>query len=137
MDPQSLAYALVQVIHNFGAAAVTGGAAAGLALHLGGRAPPRGLGWLVLAGWAAQAVSGAGFGAVSLQTYGQLPDLHRIALAALTIKVACAAAGCGLAALWLWQGGGWTIAVRRAVWAVLFALAATALTAAAFLRWFA
>lgn len=137
MDPQNLAYALVQAIHNFGAVAVLGGAVAGATLHRGGRAPPRGLGWLVLAGWGAQAASGAGFGAVSFLAYGRLPDLHAIAAGALVLKLACAAGGFALAALWLRCGRGWTIAARRRAWSALAALAATALTAAAFLRWFA
>ena len=137
MDLQNLAYALVQVVHNFGAVAVLGGAVAGALLHRGGRPPPRGLGWLVLAGWGAQAASGAGFGAVSFLAYGRLPDLHAIAAGALAVKLACAAGGVALAAWWLRSGCGWTLATRRRAWAALAGLAAAALTAAAFLRWFA
>jgi hypothetical protein len=137
VDPQNLAYALVQVVHNFGAVAVSAGGAAGYLLQRFGLPPPRRLGWLVFAGWIAQAASGAGFGTVSLLAYGQLPDLHDIAAVALGLKVLCATAGFVLTALWLRLGTGWTVARRRAVWAGLAGLAALALTAAAFLRWFA
>lgn len=137
MDPQNLAYALVQVAHNFGAVAVLGGALVGVARQEGGRVPARGLGWLVLFGWAVQAGSGAGFGAVSWLAYGRLPDLHAIAAGALALKLACATGGFVLAALWLRFGRGWTQATWRRTWGALAALAATALTAAAFLRWFA
>lgn len=137
MDPQNLAYALVQVIHNFGAVAVLGGALAGYARHRIGQGPWRGLGWLVIAGWAAQAASGAAFGTVSYLVYGQLPELHPIAAVALALKMVCATGGLVLAAFWLWRGAEWLPSRQGRAWAALVALAATALTAAAFLRWFA
>ena len=74
VDVQNLGYALTQVVHNFGASAVIGGAIASLWL-----APrpemDRSLGWLVLSGWAAQMASGATFGAISFYYYGQFPDI--------------------------------------------------------------
>jgi hypothetical protein len=135
VDTQNLAYALIQVIHNFGAAAVVGGA---VAACWPVRAEPnrRRLAWLVLAGWATQAASGAGFGTISYAYYGQFPDIHGIAVAALGVKMSCAAAGFALAAAYLRLEGGWSERGRSAAWLVLVALAATALTAAAFLRWF-
>lgn len=136
MDLQNLAYALVQVAHNFGAVAVTGGAAAAFVRLRAGAAPPPSLGWLVLAGWAAQALSGAGFGAISYAYYERFPDLHGIAVIALAIKVGCAAAGFIAAASWLKSSGRWSAARSRSVWGGLVALAAVALTSAAFLRWF-
>ncbi|MCO5108486.1 MAG: hypothetical protein M9907_15605 [Burkholderiaceae bacterium] len=136
MSAENLAYAVVQVVHNFGAAAVVGGAVGALWLAGGDPGRQRGLAWLVLAGWAAQAASGASFGAVSLHYYGQFPDIHGIAVAALRIKVACALAGFVLAALWLRRAAGWSEAARRRAWKGLAALAAVALAAAAFLRWF-
>lgn len=137
MDPQNLAYALVQVAHNFGAVAVTGGAVAGwLALRRDAAHGPA-LVWLVLAGWAMQAASGAGFGLISLAWYGQFPDLHGIAVAALLIKLSCATAGLILGALLLKFSGSWSAGRRRQAWGGLVGLAATALSAAAFLRWFA
>jgi hypothetical protein len=90
VDPQNLAYALVQLAHNFGAVAVTGGAVAGWLRQRHGLAPAAGLIWLVLAGWLLQAASGASFGLISFAWYGQFPDLHGIAVAALMIKLSCA-----------------------------------------------
>ncbi len=136
MDPQNLAYALVQLAHNFGAVAVTGGAVAGWLIQRRDT-PPRALVWLVLAGWALQAASGAGFGLISLAWYGQFPDLHGIAVAALVIKLSCATAGLLLAMLLLKFSGAWPPARHRHAWSGLVGLAATALSAAAFLRWFA
>lgn len=136
MDLQNLAYALTQVAHNFGAVIVSGGATAAYAGLRADAARPRRLAWLVLAGWAVQAVSGAGFGAISYAAYGSFPDLHGIAVAALIVKIGCAAGAFALTALYLRLGAGWSTASCRRAWAVLVALAASALVAAAFLRWF-
>lgn len=136
MDPQNLAYALVQLAHNFGAVAVTGGAVAGWLIQRRDT-PPRALVWLVLAGWTLQAASGAGFGLISLAYYGQFPDLHGIAVAALVIKLSCATAGMLLGMLLLKFSDAWSAARHRHAWSGLVGLAATALSAAAFLRWFA
>lgn len=136
MDLQNLAYALVQVVHNFGAVAVAGGAVAALALLHAGAAVPRWLGGLVLAGWAMQIASGAGFGAISYAWYGKFPDIHGIAVVALGIKMVCAASGAMLAAAYLRYAAGWSVARCRKAWIGLLALSATALSAAAFLRWF-
>lgn len=137
MDPQNLAYALVQVAHNFGAVAVTGGTVAGWMIHRRNAAQPTALVWLVLAGWTLQAASGAGFGLISLAYYGKFPDLHGVAIAALVVKLSCATAGLVLSLLFLKFAGGWSAARRSYVWSALAGLAATALSAAAFLRWFA
>lgn len=137
MDPQNLAYALIQLAHNFGAVAVTGGAVAGWVTQRHDPGQATRLVWLVLAGWALQAASGAGFGLISLAYYGQFPDLHGIAVAALVIKLSCATAGLLLAILLLRFSGAWSAARRQHAWSGLVGLAATALSAAAFLRWFA
>lgn len=137
MDTQDLGYALTQVVHNLGAVSVTGGAAAARGLAVAGpQRTWRLLAALVLAGWAAQALSGACFGTISYLSYGRFPDIHGIAIAALTLKVICAAAGFSLAALYLWREAGWPETHRRRAWSAQLALALTALTAAAFLRWF-
>ena len=134
MDLQNLAYAAIQVVHNFGAVAIIGGAACGLWSGPGRMRKP--LAWIVLAGWAAQAMSGGAFGAVSWHYYGRFLDIHGIAVAALLIKMACAATGFLLAAAYLYRGVGWSELAQQSVWRALAALGATALTAAAFLRWF-
>lgn len=137
MDWQNLAYAVVQLAHNFGAVAVTGGAVAGWMKHRSGALPPTALGWLILAGWALQAASGAGFGLISFAYYGRLPDLHGVAVVALLIKLGCATAALVLSMLLLKFAGAWSVARRSYAWRALVGLAATALSAAAFLRWFA
>lgn len=134
MDLQSLSYAVVQVIHNFGAVAVVGGAIGAIGLGTGQQS--RLLAWTVLLGWMAQGLSGGGFGAISWFYYARLPDIHGVAVAALLIKVLCAATGFTLAALYLYRGAGWSDRAQRLIWTVLALLAMVALTAAAFLRWF-
>ncbi|QLQ24694.1 MAG: hypothetical protein HZT41_07360 [Dechloromonas sp.] len=137
MDPQNLAYALIQLVHNFGAVAVVGGAVAARWLARDAPATQRRLAWLVLAGWLAQAASGAGFGAVSFLFYGRFPDIHAIARVALLLKMACAASGILLAAGYLKRAADWLPARRDTVWTLLLVIAVTALASAAFLRWFA
>jgi len=137
VDTQNLAYALVQLAHNFGAVAVTGGAVAAWMIHRRDAAQPTALVWLVLAGWTLQAASGAGFGLISFAYYGKFPDLHGVAIVALVVKLSCATAGLVLSMLLLKFAGGWSAARRRDIWSALVGLAATALSAAAFLRWFA
>lgn len=134
MDLQNLSYAAIQVVHNFGAVAVVGGAVCALWSRLAG--PRKTLAWIVLWGWAAQAASGGAFGAVSWLYYRHFPDIHGIAVAALLLKMACAAAGFMLAGVYLYRGLGWSERAQQTAWRALAVLAATALSAAAFLRWF-
>ena len=135
MWSENLAYALPQVVHNFGAAAVLGGAVFVLwpALRL---QDGRTFAWLILVAWGAQIISGGLFGVTSLYYYGETPDLSRIAMTALGIKVAAAITGFLLAAFYLTRGKRWGSAGVKRSFQALAALAATALTAAAFLRWF-
>lgn len=136
MDWQSLSYAAIQVAHNFGAAAVVGGSLfTRWPTHLGSEIQ-RKLAWLVLAGWTVQGASGGAFGAASYFWYGQFPDIHGLAIAALLIKIVCAVAGFLLAAAYLLYAVNWDETGRRRTWAGLLALGVTALAAAAFLRWF-
>ena len=134
---ENLAYALTQVAHNFGAVAVVGGALLGrwplAALPL----VRRKLTWLILTGWILQCGSGAAFGTISYIYYGQFPDLHAIAFAALLVKMACALGGIGLAAAFLRYQGGWPEQRLEWIWSGLIIVGVTALSAAAFLRWFA
>lgn len=136
MDLQNLAYALTQVAHNFGAAAVVAAPLfARWPLRLQEPARHR-LAWLVLAGWLVQGTSGAGFGAISYAYYGAFPDIHGIAVAALLLKMACAAGGVVLAAVMLRYAARWPEQWHDRAWGALLLLGVTALTAAAFLRWF-
>ena len=136
IDLQDLCYALVQVMHNFGAAAVVGGAAFMLYLAPQPATLQRKFAWLVGFGWGTQALSGMLFGASSHYYYGKFQDLHGIAIAALIVKMLCAASGLSMVALYLHYADGWADRQRRIAWQILFALGATALAAAAFLRWF-
>ncbi len=137
MDVQDLGYALTQVVHNFGAVAVTAGAAAGRWIRSSTTSDlTRRFAWLVLGGWVAQAISGATFGAISYASFGQFPEIHGIAMAALSVKITCAVAGIGLCALYLAREPNWTQTQRGDAWTALLTFAAAALCAAAFLRWF-
>ena len=137
MDAQNLGYALVQVIHNLGAVSVTGGAAAARGLSFAEpQATHRKLARWVLGGWLAQGVSGTCFGAISYASYGRFPDIHGIAIGALLLKMACAAVGFSVTVLYVARETRWSAPSRRRAWTIQFALALTALVAAAFLRWF-
>lgn len=136
MDWQSLLYALNQIVHNFGAVAVVGGALLGrwpVHVELARRRP---LAWLVLAGWIVQGLSGAGFGAISFAYYGQFPDIHGIAMVALAVKMSCTTTGVLLTAYWLRFGDKWSERSREWLWSLLMLLAVAVLSAAALLRWF-
>lgn len=135
MSLENLAYATVQVAHNFGAAAVMGSSVFALWPERREENIRRKLAWLALSGWGMQAASGGGLGAVSFYYYGEFPDIHGIAIAALAIKVGCAISGFLLAAAYL--RGDWREQQRLAAWRAQIAFGAMALSAAAILRWFA
>jgi hypothetical protein len=82
-------------------------------------------------------MSGAGFGAVSYYYYQTFPELHGVAFTALLIKILCAAGGVVIAVKYLRQSATWTPKRRRSAWGLLSLLGVTALSAAAFLRWYA
>lgn len=136
MSLQDLGYAIVQVAHNFGAVAIVGGAAFMLYMAPQPVTLQRKFIWLVGIGWGIQALTGMAFGAISYYYYGKFPDIHGIAIAALAVKMLCAVSGLSIVALYLGYAGGWADRQRHMVWQILFALGATALAAAAFLRWF-
>ena len=135
MWDENLAYALSQVVHNFGAVGVVGGALFALwpvpRLEYG-----RAFARLILVAWGAQIASGGLLGVTSRHYYGETPDLSSIALAALAVKVAAAAAGFVLAAVYLLRGREWGRASVKRTFNSLAWLGVVALTAAAFLRWF-
>jgi hypothetical protein len=132
---QNLLYATVQAAHNFGAVAAVGGSAAGVALKE--PAARRKLAKVTSAGWLTQALSGACFGAVSYYYYHRFPDLGEISIGALTLKMACVTAALALFAFYFMWGRRWPGEARATfVWPASLALAVTALTAAAVLRWF-
>jgi hypothetical protein len=136
MDLHNLAYALPQVVHNFGAVAVVGGTIFAHWPQSATHVARRRFAWVVLVGWLLQGVSGAGFGAISYAYYGLFPDIHGTALIALFLKMACALGGLVLSVVILRYQQTWPEQRLYAVWKVLMLLAVTALTAAVFLRWF-
>ena len=136
IDLQDLSYAVAQVVHNFGAATIVGSAAFMLYMAPQPASLQRKFAWLTGFGWSAQVLSGMGFGAISHYYYGKFPDLHSIAIAALIIKILCTMSGLAMVALYLRYADDWADRQRNVVWRILFELGATALTAAAFLRWF-
>lgn len=133
---ENLAYALVQLVHNFGAAAVTGGAIAAWWPSPQPAHAQRRLAWLVATAWIAQAASGALFGVVSFAWYGQFPDIAPLARVALAVKVLCAFGGIVLVTALLSRGRHWTETARLRAWRALAGFGVVALAAAAFLRWF-
>lgn len=133
--PENLAYALVQIAHNFGAAAVVGGTLFWLwpqpqTDHA------RNFAWIILAGWSVQIASGILFGITSLHYYGETPDLSATAMTALVIKVCSAATGFLLGAWYLARGKDWDSLQTKRLFRIQAGLAVLALTAAALLRWF-
>jgi hypothetical protein len=140
---QNLIYALVQVIHNFGAATVVGTAAAALWLLRRDAGPVRNdtavqyrLAMLAAAAWALQAASGALFGITTYYFEGHLPDIHGIAVDALLIKICCAFVGFVLAVICIKSHSDWPKNRQLLVWRVLMVIGAVALGSAAFLRWY-
>lgn len=131
---QNLSYSVIQVVHNFGAVATVGGSV--IATRVRDNITRRRLAKIVLTGWVTQAVSGATFGMVTYYFYHQLPDISGIAVDALGIKMVCASLGILLLAAYLWQDGQWTVQVKSRAWISSSALAITAISGAAFLRWF-
>jgi hypothetical protein len=133
---QNLIYALIQVIHNFGAVTLVGAAASAIWLVHGNAVVRRRLSYLTAVAWAVQAASGVMFGAVTYYFEKHLPDIHGVAVDALLVKMACAAAGFVLALSYAKFNSGWSATKQRFVWHTLLALGAIALASAAFLRWF-
>jgi hypothetical protein len=133
-DVHNLAYTVVQVVHNFGTVIVMGGYITTLIF----RADEIRLktAWVSLAGWAIQGISGASFGAVSYYFYHQFPDIGLIGKSALALKIFCVGAGFALTGIYILNEKKWSQKIKDLEWFTAAALAATALTAAAILRWF-
>lgn len=131
---QNLSYAVIQVVHNFGAVAVVGGAL--FALWWQENAMRRKLAFLTLGGWITQAASGATFGMTTYYYHHQLPDISGIATYALGIKMICATLAILMLATFIWRGERWAEQRIRNMWMTSSALGITALSSAAFLRWF-
>ncbi len=132
---QNLSYSVIQVVHNFGAVATVGGSFA--AIRFRDVITRKKLAALALGGWATQAASGAAFGGVSYYFYGRFPDISGIAANALVVKMVCAATGFLLLAGYLFKSDSWPASRINLAWVASCVLAVTAISSAAFLRWFA
>ena len=130
------AYALVQVAHNLGAVAVVGSPAAAWLWLREQRVVPTLLAWFTASGWLVQLLSGIGFGLTSYLSRGELPEVTGVALFALYVKVSCAAAGLALSGFYLLAPLRRREQTQRGLWPSLFVIGITALSGAAFLRWF-
>lgn len=130
-----LPYALVQVAHNLGAAAVVAPAVGALWLAPEAAVTRRRLAWLSTGAWALQGATGAGFAAVSWFGKGALPEVGGVALWALGLKIGCTGVGfaSGLALL---RRRAVTPAALTRLWGVSLAAGLGALLGAAFLRWY-
>jgi hypothetical protein len=131
---QDLIDALIQVIHNMGATAIVGIGFYGVFYTKAN--PGARLALAQAIAWMIQGLGGAAFGFTTYWFYGHLPDIHGVAVLALFLKMGCVVLGFLLTisyALWRYQ---WSPERRCLVWSSSFALGVTALTSAAFLRWF-
>lgn len=133
---QNFIYALIQVIHNFGAVTVLGTAASALWLAHGSAKVRHRLSFLTALAWAVQAVTGLMFGATTYYFEKNLPDIHGIAVDALVIKIICAVTGFILAIVYLKSHSGWSADKQSFAWRISLVLGVVALSSAAFLRWF-
>ncbi|KXS31990.1 MAG: hypothetical protein AWT59_1902 [Candidatus Gallionella acididurans] len=133
---QNFIYALIQVVHNVGAATVVATAASALWLVRGNARMQRRLAMLLAIAWATQVASGVMFGVTTYLYESHLPDIHGIAVDALLIKLFCALSGFVLAVTHVKFGSAWAIDKQLLAWRVSFAFGVVALGSAAFLRWF-
>jgi hypothetical protein len=131
---QNLIDALIQVVHNMGAAAIVGIGFYGV---FSTKANPGARLALVQAiAWMVQGLGGAAFGLTTYWFYGHLPDIHGVAVVALLLKMGCVVLGFLLTISYALRCHRWSSGRCRLVWCSSFALGLIALTSAAFLRWF-
>lgn len=131
-----LVYALIQIVHNIGAVAVVGFSTYGL-VERQATVLQRRIVLLIGLGWLIQAISGPAFGIATYSFYGEFPDIHGIAVGALIIKIICLLSGLFLIARAILKRDNTSGQnLPRGLFARQFALSVTALSAAAFLRWY-
>ena len=133
---ETFLYTLVQVAHNFGAAAVAGSPIAALWFGRENDIVLQRLSWLMALGWLVQAVSGIGFAVTSYTMDGSLRHVEGIALVALALKVCCTLVGTVLAAACLMAGSRWSAMKRLRLCKLMITMTSTALVCAAVLRWY-
>ncbi|ATQ66783.1 MULTISPECIES: hypothetical protein [Methylosinus] len=129
MQLDNALYALVQIVHNFGAVAAVGLPLAALRFRAAARDAYR----RTLVAWIVQLASGFGFGLVSYFVVEELPQIGGLAFVALCVKILCAALAIAAAALLSWRPGVMSDATGLKA---LAGLGTVALFSAAILRWF-
>ena len=133
MQIENILYAISQLIHNFGAVAVTALPLIALKFRLNEQ-QLRSAYKFIGAAWLVQSTSGAGFGLISYYVVGSLPELHHIALFALILKITCALTAIILVTTNL---AGLLNGIKDKLFlTILSGLGLTALSSAAILRWF-
>ena len=133
---ENLIYTRVQIMHNFGAVALIGSSAAALSLSRQNQIVRSKLAWLMLLGWLAQGASGVGFALTSYTMKGALPEVTGIALGALVLKVGCTFIGTVLKEFYLATRLRWSAAREHKMWQLMLLMTVSAITTAAFLRWY-
>ena len=133
---ENLIYTWVQRVHNFGAVAVIDSPAATLSLSRQNQIVRSKLAWLMLLGWLAQGASGVGFALTSYTMKGALPEVTGIALGALVLKVECTFIGTVLKEFYLATRLRWSAAREHKMWQLMLLMTVSAITTAAFLRWY-
>jgi len=131
-----LIYALLQVIHNFGAAAVVASPIFAYWFAREHAIMQRRLGWLVVVGAVAQVSSGLGFGLTSYMLKGHLPEIEGVAYFALIIKIICVIASPAIIFRYVLGSGNDQERWPRKAWLAALVFGSTAFAAAAFLRWY-
>ncbi len=132
----NLIYTLLQIVHNFGAAAVVGSPIFVYWLARENHAIQRRLAWLIVLGATTQIGSGIGFGLTSYFLKGHLPELEGVAFIALLVKLFCVVSSPALMLRYVLYARQTPPRQQRQAWLAAMLLGSTAFTAAAFLRWY-
>lgn len=136
METINFVYAIMQIAHNFGASIVIGGSFFSYWYKPLPSPTRKKLAWAVMIGWLIQGLSGAGFGVTSYVFHGHLPEIHGVAKISLFIKILCTMIGLVLSMSVIFKRETWGEKYRNLIWGSMLTAAATALFAAAVLRWF-
>lgn len=133
---ETFLYTLVQLVHNFGAAAVAGTPVAALWFGHENKLALQKLSRLMALGWLVQGASGIGFALTSYTMDGALRHVEGVALTALALKIGCTFVGTILAGTYLIRGSRWSAVNQLRTWKFMVMMTLTALAAAAVLRWY-
>jgi hypothetical protein len=133
---ETFLYTLVQLVHNFGAAAVAGSPVAALWFGRENKIALQKITWLMTLGWVIQGATGVGFAITSYTMDGAIRHVDGIAFVALALKVACTFVGAVVAGSYLITGSHWSAPNQLRMWKLMVIMTLSALAAAAVLRWY-